>query len=195
MDQYGDILGKLRSNMFSSEYTVYDSRIHRSVEQGQGGNNVRAELGAVIYQKLQNNCSTIPPRKMQVCINPVETNVETPPTYTPKTQPEEMLKLLKYKFDTASRNFSILESKTPQWDEKLESFVLNFGGRVTMDSEKNFQLVQSSNNKDANKEQVVLLQFGRVAKDEFTMDFQWPLSPFLAFALSLSSCDSKVGHD
>ena len=41
-----------------------------------------------------------------------------------------------------------------------------------MASVKNFQLVTPED------QDSVVLQFGRVAKDEFTMDFQWPMSPF-----------------
>jgi tubby-related protein 1 len=37
----------------------------------------------------------------------------------------------------------------------------------------------------------VILQFGRVNKDTFTMDFQFPLSPLQAFAICLSSFDYK----
>ena len=53
------------------------------------------------------------------------------------------------------------------------------------------QLEQSLNNNNTS----VVLQFGRVAKDEFTMDFQWPMSPFQAFAITLSSFDSKIACD
>ena len=38
-------------------------------------------------------------------------------------------------------------------------------------------------------------QFGRVGKDEFTMDLQHPISPFQAFAVTLSSFDSKIACD
>jgi hypothetical protein len=41
----------------------------------------------------------------------------------------------------------------------------------------------------------IAVQFGRVAKDEFTMDMQWPISPFQAFAITLSSFDSKIACD
>lgn len=44
--------------------------------------------------------------------------------------------------------------------------MLNFYGRVTMASVKNFQLVSTE---DFDR---IILQFGRVARDEFTMDFQ-----------------------
>ena len=37
-----------------------------------------------------------------------------------------------------------------------------------------------------------LLGLSTFAKDKFTMDFQSPLSPFQAFAISLSSFDSKL---
>jgi tubby-related protein 1 len=207
----GDILGKIRSNILSSEYTIYDCRSLCRQQQQQQQQQIeqrpsvvdsegalRAELGAVIYRKVPSydatTASCIPPRKMQVCINSLGggSDISTPQSYKkPKTRAEEMLQLLKYKLDTAKRNFSVLESRIPNWDDNLEAYVLNFGGRVTMESQKNFQLVQA----DTVKEQIVVLQFGRVAKDEFTMDFRWPLSPFLAFALSLTACDSKVGRD
>ena len=53
-------------------------------------------------------------------------------------------------------------------------------------SVKNFQLVTPED------QEAVLLQFGRVGKDLFTMDYQHPLSPFQAFAICLSSFDSKL---
>ena len=56
-----------------------------------------------------------------------------------------------------------------------------------MASVKNFQLVDEDGG--------MCLQFGRTGKDEFILDVQWPLSPFQAFALALSSFDSRVGCD
>jgi tubby-related protein 1 len=50
---------------------------------------------------------------------------------------------------------------------QVGAYVLNFSGRVTMASVKNFQLVTPEAHDS------IVLQFGRVAKDEFTMDFQW----------------------
>lgn len=64
--------------------------------------------------------------------------------------------------------------------------MLNFNGRVTMASVKNFQLVSPED------QERVVLQFGRVSKDLFTMDFQWPLTPAQAFAICLSSFDYKL---
>ncbi|GKA88669.1 tubby-like F-box protein 8 [Tanacetum coccineum] len=38
----------------------------------------------------------------------------------------------------------------------------------------------------------VILQFGKVGKDMFTMDYRYPLSAFQAFAICLSSFDTKL---
>ena len=65
--------------------------------------------------------------------------------------------------------------------------MLNFDGRVTMPSVKNFQLVEPDD-----EERVVLL-FGRVDRDRFSMDVQWPLSPLQAFGIALTSLEYKLG--
>ena len=80
-------------------------------------------------------------------------------------------------------------NKPPLWNENVGAYVLNFYGRVTMASVKNFQLV------DPEAQSTVLLQFGRTDKDSFNMDLRWPLSPMQAFAITLSSFDSKMGCD
>lgn len=38
----------------------------------------------------------------------------------------------------------------------------------------------------------VMLQFGKVGKDTFTMDFQHPMSALQAFAICLTSFDNKL---
>lgn len=55
---------------------------------------------------------------------------------------------------------------SPRLSPQVGAYVLNFYGRVTMASVKNFQLVSTE---DFDR---IILQFGRVAKEEFTMDFQ-----------------------
>ena len=80
-------------------------------------------------------------------------------------------------------------SKPPRWNDQVGAYVLNFNGRVTMASVRNFQLIEPD------EQDAVLLQFGRVGKDEFTLDFRYPLTPFQAFAIALSAFDSKVACD
>ncbi|KMZ63630.1 Tubby protein [Zostera marina] len=85
----------------------------------------------------------------------------------------------------------VLQNRAPRWHEQLRCWCLNFCGRVTVASVKNFQLVALSENvEDRDK---ILLQFGKVGKDLFTMDYRYPLSAFQAFAICLSSFDTKIG--
>lgn len=79
-----------------------------------------------------------------------------------------------------------LVNRNPRWNAKVQAFVLNFHGRVTQASVKNFQLVVQG---DATEQ--ITLQFGRTHTNEFTMDFCHPLSPLQALAITLTSFDCK----
>lgn len=88
----------------------------------------------------------------------------------------------------------VLKNKAPRWHEQLQCWCLNFRGRVTVASVKNFQLVAAvgpSHNVSAAEQEKVILQFGKIGKDIFTMDYRYPLSAFQAFAICLSSFDTK----
>ncbi|KAK4276570.1 hypothetical protein QN277_014702 [Acacia crassicarpa] len=88
----------------------------------------------------------------------------------------------------------ILKNKAPRWHEQLQCWCLNFKGRVTVASVKNFQLVaaaEAQQNVSAAEQDRVILQFGKIGKDIFTMDYRYPLSAFQAFAICLSSFDTK----
>ena len=80
-----------------------------------------------------------------------------------------------------------LQNRPPWWNIELGSFVLNFGGRVSVASVKNFQLC------DRDDQEKILLQFGRIqGRHSFTMDFQHPLTPVQAFSVAISSLQSKI---
>ncbi|KAL6634982.1 hypothetical protein ACP70R_027653 [Stipagrostis hirtigluma subsp. patula] len=88
----------------------------------------------------------------------------------------------------------VLKNKAPRWHEQLQCWCLNFRGRVTVASVKNFQLVASvdpSLDIPAAEQEKVILQFGKIGKDIFTMDYRYPLSAFQAFAICLTSFDTK----
>ncbi|XP_047333679.1 tubby-like F-box protein 10 [Impatiens glandulifera] len=103
----------------------------------------------------------------------------------------------------------ILKNKSPRWHEQLQCWCLNFRGRVTVASVKNFQLIaatqppppplnsgrapQSGSQQTVQSDQdKIILQFGKVGKDLFTMDYRYPLSAFQAFAICLSCFDTKL---
>ena len=105
-----------------------------------------------------------------------------------KARDENETMLAKIKQKEVSKLLYLI-NKPPNWNDTVGAYVLNFNGRVTMASVKNFQLVQPD------QPGLILPQFGRVGKDEFTMDFRAPLSPFQAFSICLSSFDSKIACD
>ncbi|XP_072965381.1 tubby-like F-box protein 8 [Typha angustifolia] len=95
----------------------------------------------------------------------------------------------------------VLRNKAPRWHEQLQCWCLNFRGRVTVASVKNFQLIAATqpaagaptpSQPAPTEHDKIILQFGKVAKDMFTMDYRYPLSAFQAFAICLSSFDTKL---
>ena len=86
-----------------------------------------------------------------------------------------------------AKKFTILVNKRPKWDAEQKGHVLNFKGRVTESSVKNFQI---SCPKETGEQ--TILQFGRVKKNVFTLDFGYPLSALQAFSICLSSMDGKL---
>lgn len=88
----------------------------------------------------------------------------------------------------------------PKWDDVHGGHVLNFQGRVTESSVKNFQLccpeLPSSNSWSERGETTlnpeVILQFGKAGKDKFSMDVRYPLSIYSAFAICLACLDGKL---
>lgn len=90
---------------------------------------------------------------------------------------------------------TVLRNNAPRWHEHLQCWCLNFHGRVTVASVKNFQLVATadpSHPDSVDDVETVLLQFGKVGDDIFTMDYRQPLSAFQAFAICLSSFGTKL---
>lgn len=80
-----------------------------------------------------------------------------------------------------------LQNRPPWWNVELGSFVLNFRGRVSVASVKNFQLC------DRNDHEHIMLQFGRIkGRHSFTMDYQYPLTAVQAFSIAISSLQSKI---
>ncbi|CAD8133852.1 unnamed protein product [Paramecium pentaurelia] len=71
-----------------------------------------------------------------------------------------------------------------QQQQKL--YTLDFFGRVKKASVKNFQLVLKGEEKD-----LIYVQFGKIDKDQFHLDFMSPLSPLIAMQLALCNFNFK----
>ena len=122
------------------------------------------------------------PRKMTVIL-PGMTPDRQRVTIAPQDDSETLLERLK---SQTLDDIVVLHNKTPVWNDETQSYVLNFHGRVTQASVKNFQIVHDS------EPEYVVMQFGRISEDVFTMDYRYPLCALQAFGIALSSFDSKL---
>uniref|UniRef100_A0A4W4DVV2 Tubby-like protein n=1 Tax=Electrophorus electricus TaxID=8005 RepID=A0A4W4DVV2_ELEEL len=175
-------VGKLRSNLMGTKFTVYDNGTNPSKNPGAllEESNTRQELAAICYET--NVLGFKGPRKMTVIIPGMNMNFERVPV-RPTNDQESLLS----KWQTrAMENLIELHNKAPVWNDDTQSYVLNFHGRVTQASVKNFQIVHD------NDPDYIVMQFGRVAEDVFTLDYNYPMCALQAFAIGLSSFDSKL---
>ncbi|OXB70608.1 UNVERIFIED_CONTAM: hypothetical protein H355_013659 [Colinus virginianus] len=174
-------IGKLRSNLMGTKFTVYDHGISPVKAQGLVEKvHTRQELAAIYYET--NVLGFKGPRKMSVIIPGMNMNHKRIPV-----QPQNENESLLSKWQTKNlENLIELHNKAPVWNDDTQSYVLNFHGRVTQASVKNFQIVHD------NDPDYIVMQFGRVAEDVFTLDYNYPLCALQAFAIGLSSFDSKL---
>ncbi|BES87926.1 WD domain, G-beta repeat [Nesidiocoris tenuis] len=84
---------------------------------------------------------------------------------------------------TAKRKEFIMHNKAPMWNENSQVYQLDFGGRVTQESAKNFQV-------EFRGKQV--MQFGRIDGNAYTLDFQYPFSAVQAFAVALANVTQRL---
>lgn len=174
-------VGKLRSNLMGTKFTVYDHGVSPVKAQGLVEKaHTRQELAAICYET--NVLGFKGPRRMSVIIPGMNMNHERIP-FQPRNDHESLLSKWQSR---AMENLIELHNKAPVWNDDTQSYVLNFHGRVTQASVKNFQIVHD------NDPDYIVMQFGRVADDVFTLDYNYPLCALQAFAVGLSSFDSKL---
>lgn len=208
-------IGKLRSNFLGTKFTIFDaqppnggaivakSRSTRIVGTRQVSPKVPAGNYPVAHISYDLNVlGSRGPRRMLCVMDSIPVSAINPEGLAP-TQTELLsrnfdstpsLPFFRSKSSTLTESFNsemlVLKNKSPRWHEQLQCWCLNFNGRVTVASVKNFQLVASLEN--GQEDEKVILQFGKVGKDAFTMDYQYPISAFQAFAICLSSFDTKI---
>lgn len=160
------------NSLSSSEPCSSVSSGSRSPGSGHRGSELGEELGAVLYKP--NVLGVTGPRKMKLVL----------PRNTEGNRGRESL-LDKYR-QRHMENLHVLCSKDAQWDQSLNSYVLNYHGRATQASVKNFQICHHSN------PDFIIMQLGRVDNNIFHMDYRSPLSALQAFGIALSSFDCKL---
>ncbi|XP_068146191.1 protein king tubby [Drosophila tropicalis] len=167
--------GKLRSNVFGTSFTVFDNGNKDSTE------SPRLDLAVIIYDT--NILGFKGPRNMTVILPGMTEDDQRVKISSADPKQQGILDLWKLK---NMDNIVELHNKTPVWNDETQSYVLNFHGRVTQASVKNFQLVHDSD------PEYIVMQFGRTSEDVFTMDYRYPLCAMQAFAIALSSFDGKI---
>lgn len=95
---------------------------------------------------------------------------------------------------------AVLMTRKPRWSERLDAWTMDFRGRVTRASKKNFQLVpvplafsKNPTEYTADHASAPALLFGKVSKDRFSLDIApGCLGPLTAFAIALTTFASKL---
>ncbi|KAK1933836.1 Tubby protein [Phytophthora citrophthora] len=212
-------IGKLRSSTSMMEYCLYDQgdnpedldsdcEVDDELRQ-----SIRAELAVIRYHYSKKPY----PRKMEVVIPSILDNGQGYLEWRPLSRDQMMEEHVRNIASAGGQNvmdgsnFVFLHKRETKYDP-LSSCIVDFRSRATCVSVKNFQLVHSEPTNEQMREQYrkaypdfvyedqgtvslpqeyVLLQMGKVGKDCFNMDFQYPLSMLQAFAISLSRFDTK----
>ncbi|CAH8363565.1 unnamed protein product [Eruca vesicaria subsp. sativa] len=198
-------VGKLRSDFLGTNFTIYDSQPpHNGAKPSNGKASRRFaskqispqvpagnfEMGHVSYKF--NLLKSRGPRRM---ISTLHCPTSSSSSSTDQKPCDVFNKMMKKPNKEGSSGLTILKNKAPRWHEHLQCWCLNFHGRVTVASVKNFQLAATVDQSQPNgkgDEETVLLQFGKVGDDTFTMDYRQPLSAFQAFAICLTSFGTKL---
>ncbi|XP_075517020.1 tubby-like F-box protein 5 isoform X2 [Primulina tabacum] len=191
-------LGKLRSNFFGSKFFIHDCQTPSNSEIPSNGRSRKRISTKKVSPRLPlcnykvatisyelNVLRTRGPRRMNCTMHTIP---------VPEISTSTSFHKSKESGGGATEPVLVLRNKTPRWHEQLQCWCLNFRGRVTVASVKNFQLVaavESSQNVPVSEQEKMILQFGKIGKDIFTMDYRYPLSAFQAFAICLSSFDTK----
>ncbi|KAI8801560.1 Tub family-domain-containing protein [Cladochytrium replicatum] len=193
-------VAKLKANYQRTNFILYDARSYVKNRLDKG----LREAACISYSK------TVLPREMSVAIpslNQPDENAnfgdDEASTTSPQT-PSTPLGSSSRKSSASSVNDAgtptggimadvksnngqrllFLRNKSPRWNEATQSHCLNFGGRVTQPSIKNFQLIAEG------EDGYIVMQFGRCGTDYFTLDARFPLTPLEAFAIALTTFDA-----
>jgi len=172
-------IAKVKSNIMGTRFTCFDNG--PAFNELVKPENVRREFVSVIYD--QNVLGFKGPRKMTIVIpkmnNETRSRMECQPT-------SENMGLLGHFDECNLERITVHHNRQPMWNDSTQSYVLNFNGRVTQASVKNFQITGVDDPTET------IMQFGRIKNDIFTMDYRYPLSATQAFAIALSSFDPKI---
>ncbi len=169
----GNYLGKLRAkDVTRTCYTL----LNNSQE--------KEELAAIFFDRLnlvEQLKEGSQPRKLTVVIPHIDSdNVPIPNKLIFNSADGTTGNSLTNHFTSGKKKedqHHIYESKDPSYENG--HYRLNFKGRVSVASVKNFQLINTDEPND------VVCQFGKIGEDRFHLDFKAPFNAVQAFAVAL----------
>ncbi len=174
------VLGKIRGNTIGSRYLITDAGL--APEKTVAPSMLRKELAVIDFEFDSSG-----PSRIEAWIPSVSAS-GVPVEWRPPTEGQGM----EYNINNNKLDkMFLLRNKAPKWDEAHGGHVLNFQGRVTESSVKNFQLCCADTLAVDDPEEVIL-QFGRIGKNKFTLDLKFPLSPLQAFGVAIGCLDGKL---
>jgi len=204
-------VGRLQGNMLCTQY-IFNGRRHSSHTPCKGNEqseeeDVREELAMVRFHKPGDA-----PRSMEVAL-PRVCGDGTRMELRPKDPQRDGLRRAWGKGRTVwqagdadgdlndEEPWVNLASPEPKWDETRQVYTMDFGGRVSRTSAKNFQLAIADRcfrplqGPDGGEVGGLCMQFGRVQDDDtFVVDIAYPLSPAQALAIGMSMFDSRIAE-
>lgn len=168
----GNYIGKLRSN-FSKKKNVLVGNLSQ-----------KTELGAILFG---DSTSSAEPRRLNVILPALSSKRQEIEGLTVGESTAKfslLIDMFKSKSSASPASLQVFENKEPVFDNGF--YRLNFNGRVSVPSVKNFQLVRSVNSHGSKVDPEVCLQFGKVDDKKFHLDFRAPLTPIQTFAIALA---------
>jgi len=138
----------------------------------------REEIAGMTFERqgiLQHLKDGSQPRKLKMVCPPVDANNMPIPLETKNGN--SILDEMGANNSGSNSGYHFFHSKEPTYESG--SYRLNFHGRVTMASVKNFQLVNKNDVHD------IICQFGKIGEDNFTLDYKEPLNAMQSFCIAL----------
>ncbi|GMH66877.1 hypothetical protein TL16_g04528 [Triparma laevis f. inornata] len=166
----GNYMGKLRSNFKKTENCLYTN------------NSTKEEVASIVFERpniMAQLKEGSQPRKLHILLPQHDKDGCPVPVMNDNTYDKRDVKsqILQQAAD-GDDQFHQLETKEPVFENG--NYRLNFHGRVTIPSVKNYQLTTVDDIHE------VICQFGKVGDHRFHLDYKFPLNAFQAFSIALT---------
>ena len=216
-------VAKLRANLIGSQWTLYDCGANPTkLEKGTATGSPRRELAHI--RARHNLAGRHGHRRTRVTLPPLDKSATylQPHGLAPASSEESLSRGYKkhkqrvayrseeeavaasvdsnstvsnftqqtnHAPEEATRELFFFDSIDAEIDPSSGKHSLEFGGRALRNSVKNFQL------ESIQEPGTVAFMFAKYGKNEYILDYSYPMSPLQAFAMGLSSLSFKIANE